>query len=154
MNLIIVMGLGGLWHGAALSYLFWGLFHGIGLALERPFLKTAFFKSENVLVMITRTLLVFCFVSFAWIFFRFPEFRDVKNYLSAFSQYGDEHASILGLADRFTILVLAAPVIFQHLLAKTKKAFCHVVQIWGYGAMLFLFLVQKGEVDAFIYFQF
>jgi len=154
VNLIIVMGLGGLWHGAALSYLFWGLFHGIGLALERPFLKTAFFKSENFIVMITRTFLVFCFVSFAWIFFRFPEFQDVKNYLTAFSHLGDEHAALLGLADRLVILVLALPVIVQHLLAKAKKEFSDLVQMAVYGAMLFLFFVQRGEVDAFIYFQF
>ena len=28
LNLMIVMGLGGLWHGAALGYLAWGLLHG------------------------------------------------------------------------------------------------------------------------------
>ena len=35
MNLIIVMILGGLWHGAALSYAVWGLAHGVLLAGER-----------------------------------------------------------------------------------------------------------------------
>ena len=34
-NLITTMVLGGLWHGAALTFLIWGLFHGLGLALER-----------------------------------------------------------------------------------------------------------------------
>ena len=38
-NLMIVMGLGGLWHGAGLSYLTWGLFLGLLLVIERPFLK-------------------------------------------------------------------------------------------------------------------
>ncbi|MCL4133511.1 UNVERIFIED_CONTAM: hypothetical protein GTU68_040010, partial [Idotea baltica] len=35
VNLLIVMTLGGLWHGAAWSYLIWGAFHGILLAVER-----------------------------------------------------------------------------------------------------------------------
>lgn len=34
-NLIITMGLGGLWHGASWNFIFWGLFHGVGLAVER-----------------------------------------------------------------------------------------------------------------------
>src|ERR1700689_1479580 len=38
LNLMIVMGLGGLWHGAGLSYLMWGLLHGLLLVIERPLL--------------------------------------------------------------------------------------------------------------------
>ena len=34
-NLMLTMALGGLWHGASLTFLAWGVFHGIGLALER-----------------------------------------------------------------------------------------------------------------------
>jgi alginate O-acetyltransferase complex protein AlgI len=34
-NLIITMALGGLWHGAAWTFVLWGLYHGIGLAAER-----------------------------------------------------------------------------------------------------------------------
>src|ERR1700730_3466793 len=38
LNLMIVMGLGGLWHGAGISYLMWGLLHGFFLVIERPFI--------------------------------------------------------------------------------------------------------------------
>ena len=41
LNLMIVMGLGGLWHGAGLSYLMWGLLHGLLLVIERPILPCA-----------------------------------------------------------------------------------------------------------------
>lgn len=34
-NLIITMALGGLWHGAAWTFVIWGLLHGLGLAWER-----------------------------------------------------------------------------------------------------------------------
>jgi D-alanyl-lipoteichoic acid acyltransferase DltB (MBOAT superfamily) len=34
-NLLIVMILGGLWHGAAWTFVAWGLLHGVGLAVER-----------------------------------------------------------------------------------------------------------------------
>ena len=39
LNLMIVMGLGGLWHGAGLGYLAWGLLHGLMLVIERPILS-------------------------------------------------------------------------------------------------------------------
>ncbi len=34
-NLLLTMTLGGLWHGASLTFIAWGLFHGLGLAAER-----------------------------------------------------------------------------------------------------------------------
>ena len=34
MNLIVAMGLAGIWHGLAVNYLLWGLFHGVLLAGE------------------------------------------------------------------------------------------------------------------------
>lgn len=38
-NLILTFLLGGLWHGAGWMFILWGAFHGVYLALERPFLK-------------------------------------------------------------------------------------------------------------------
>ena len=35
INLAIVMLLGGLWHGAALTFLAWGAIHGLALGVER-----------------------------------------------------------------------------------------------------------------------
>jgi D-alanyl-lipoteichoic acid acyltransferase DltB (MBOAT superfamily) len=35
LNLVLTMVLGGLWHGAAWTFLVWGLLHGLGLATER-----------------------------------------------------------------------------------------------------------------------
>jgi alginate O-acetyltransferase complex protein AlgI len=35
LNLLITMGLGGLWHGAAWTFVVWGFLHGSGLAFER-----------------------------------------------------------------------------------------------------------------------
>ena len=36
-NILITMGLGGLWHGASLNFVFWGLLHGMALVVERMF---------------------------------------------------------------------------------------------------------------------
>jgi alginate O-acetyltransferase complex protein AlgI len=40
-NLFITMALGGLWHGASWRYMVWGIFHGIGLIVDRVWKKYA-----------------------------------------------------------------------------------------------------------------
>ena len=75
-NLIITMTLGGLWHGASMHFLFWGLYHGLILCAHRIFqtIKTkvpalsAFIDSKpgKVFSMLT----TFQFVTVGWVLFR------------------------------------------------------------------------------------
>ena len=80
LNLIITMGLGGLWHGSHLRFLIWGLLHGLGLAVVHGFqilkqkypLPVRFTNSRwaSALGVGLSWLLTFHFVAFLWIFFR------------------------------------------------------------------------------------
>lgn len=63
INLLIVMTLSGLWHGASWNYIIWGLLNGILLCIEKPFVKQ---RKNNVLTIFTN----FIFISLTWIFFR------------------------------------------------------------------------------------
>lgn len=70
-NLLITMFLGGLWHGAGVFFIVWGLYHGLLLILYRFFpiheyLNAAFGRFGNVLA----TIIFFHFVCVGWIFFR------------------------------------------------------------------------------------
>lgn len=83
INLLITMLLGGLWHGADLRFIIWGLLHGAGLVAGRIWnsifgdkLKQGKF-GRFVLVFIT-----FQFVSFCWIFFRSPDNESIKMMFS------------------------------------------------------------------------
>lgn len=75
-NLIITMTLGGLWHGAAMHYLIWGLYQGILLVAHKEFqafketqawLKAAF---ESQVGKVASILLTFHVVCIGWVFFR------------------------------------------------------------------------------------
>jgi D-alanyl-lipoteichoic acid acyltransferase DltB (MBOAT superfamily) len=72
LNLVITMAVGGLWHGASLTFLIWGLLHGTGLALFR--LWQALRKDRKQTVSLARSMgggiLTFHFVLLTWIFFR------------------------------------------------------------------------------------
>lgn len=71
INLLITMLLGGLWHGANWTYVFWGALHGVALCVDkiRPKKKETHFISRLLNILGT-----FLFVSFSWIFFRADDF--------------------------------------------------------------------------------
>jgi D-alanyl-lipoteichoic acid acyltransferase DltB (MBOAT superfamily) len=67
-NLFITMVVSGLWHGAAWTFVIWGALHAIGMMLTRELERSSFYKER--FPKLAKQILVFSFVTFAWIFFR------------------------------------------------------------------------------------
>jgi alginate O-acetyltransferase complex protein AlgI len=70
-NLLVVMLLCGLWHGAAWTFVVWGGLHGLALAMHRLWLRL--FPSEHFRGVLWRSAawgLTFAFVVVTWVFFR------------------------------------------------------------------------------------
>lgn len=80
LNLFLVMLLGGLWHGAAWTFVIWGGLHGSLLALERARGKTALYHR---LPRPFRVGATFTMVSIGWVFFRAADLGDAIRYLEA-----------------------------------------------------------------------
>jgi alginate O-acetyltransferase complex protein AlgI len=78
VNLIIVMLLGGLWHGANWTFIVWGAYHGILLALERCRGKLSVYERLPRPLRIGATLVL---VLFSWVLFRSPSLHDAVTYL-------------------------------------------------------------------------
>ncbi len=75
LNLILVMALCGLWHGAAWHFVVWGLWHGLGLALTRLWRGAAPDAEQPAATPLRRALaglLTFHFVCFGWLWFATP----------------------------------------------------------------------------------
>ncbi|MBC96319.1 MAG: alginate O-acetyltransferase [Halobacteriovoraceae bacterium] len=68
MNLFLTMLLGGLWHGAAWTYVLWGAFHGLLLAIERYFKLDS--KPANKFIYRLRTGATFLIIIIGWVIFR------------------------------------------------------------------------------------
>lgn len=73
INLIIVMTLSGLWHGANWSFIIWGFINGIILCIEK---NITLKKSKNRYVEILKIIKTYILISFTWIFFRADSFFD------------------------------------------------------------------------------
>ncbi|BAY76251.1 membrane bound O-acyl transferase MBOAT family protein [Nostoc linckia NIES-25] len=81
-NLFIVMLIAGIWHGAALGYVVWGILHGLALVVHRltDVISDRFEKLEhfwqNPLGIFIAWLLTQLMVFTSWIWFRLPNPQD------------------------------------------------------------------------------
>ncbi len=73
-NLLLTFLISGIWHGAAWTFVIWGLLHGLGVLVTRELERSAFYR-ERVPKLLKQGA-VFMFVSFTWIFFRADSLHD------------------------------------------------------------------------------
>lgn len=91
VNLMLVMLIGGFWHGAQWTFVVWGAIHGAMLALERLMGKKSWYSR---LPSPLRVALTFVIVLIAWVFFRAENFEVAARYLGAmFGRGGDAPAA-------------------------------------------------------------
>ena len=83
VNILIVFLISGLWHGASITFVIWGLLHGLATVLTRLFKSIA----EKIPVAISR-ILTFAFVTIAWIPFRAGSFGQMKDFIGGMRNSG------------------------------------------------------------------
>lgn len=86
--LIATFLLGGLWHGAGFTFIFWGLVHGIALVLERTIGIHTMNGFRRLRIAVT-----FLFVNFAWILFRAPDLSTAWELFSRHFASGNQGAN-------------------------------------------------------------
>jgi len=77
INLFTTFLLGGLWHGAGWTFIFWGTLHGLALMIHRAWKSFGFSMNRYLAWFIT-----FNFVNLTWIFFRAKEWSDAIKVIS------------------------------------------------------------------------
>ncbi|GAB5538493.1 MAG: peptidoglycan O-acetyltransferase [Salibacteraceae bacterium] len=75
-NLFLTFLIGGIWHGAGWTFVFWGVLHGVALIFHRVFQKTNISIPRVIAVLLT-----FNFVNIAWVFFRANSWSDAIKVL-------------------------------------------------------------------------
>ncbi len=92
VNLIVVMLLGGLWHGANWTFVAWGAYHGILLAFERFRGKRSALEQWPRPVRVAAT---FVLVLISWVLFRSASLHEAMNYLGAMIGQGGSSPGLL-----------------------------------------------------------
>ena len=149
-NLLMTMLLGGLWHGANWTFVFWGGYHGVLLSLNRVFAD----KIEGMQVQLRRGI-TFLAVIIGWVFFRATDFRMASVMLNHMFTY-HPGPTIQGQPGLILVLVVAAAI--AHWAPNTFE-FSHDWKPVMSGAfavayLLCLAIISGGTASPFLYFQF
>ncbi len=79
-NILVVWGLTGLWHGASLNFVYWGLFYAVLLVIEKLFLLKLYAALPRFLRFLP-WVVTFALVLVGWCLFAFTDFAAMQAYL-------------------------------------------------------------------------
>ena len=175
-NIFITFFVSGLWHGAAWTFVVWGVLHGLYQIIE-DVLKSLFtgrmtslkISKDNKFFKVLQIVITFIFVDFAWIFFRANSINDAmwvtKNIgaVSGINNFYVEYQN-LGLDMRNTIfLFLGILILFAASLVRrnsinlidwiSSKNYMMRYAVYWVCVLFILFSLDIGGQE-FIYFQF
>jgi alginate O-acetyltransferase complex protein AlgI len=157
-NILITMTLGGLWHGASLSFIIWGLLHGAALVVERMLGVTGPGGHRLVPAAIS-WLVTFHFVCLTWVFFRAPSLEGALTYLSTLVS-GDAvwSTTVTPLVALMLIFGALTQIIpndwFERLEVRYDRASIAVKVALPFVVIFLVAVAAPGGVPPFIYFQF
>lgn len=165
-NILITMFLGGLWHGAGWTFIFWGVLHGIFICINHLWRKT-----KIVLPKVLCWFLTFNAVNIAWVFFRANSFESAINIVKAmfdvnkfvvpystglgkcFEIFKNGTKLMMSTRDMGLIvflLIIAIISFHKEKIEKVNPYLCAVV-----FSVLFLYVfLSMGKITEFLYFQF
>lgn len=169
-NLLVTMILGGLWHGAAWTFVAWGALHGVLLAGQRVLehLATPLNASRSGGLARAASLLAwpltFVLICFTWVFFRAPGFEAASRICVAMLGLAAPQAvapsirlyeaAIVGFA---AIVVFLEPVLVRAVAARGIAWWWTLpfpLRGGCYAALVLALIVLGGPTQKFIYFDF
>lgn len=162
LNLIVVWFMTGLWHGANLTFVVWGIYYCVLILIKRYILKEGRNNDRSKLV---RRSIVFLLVVIGWVFFRSPNLTSAGGYLRIMfaivpNQLMDRQF-ILYSREYFLFLVVgfilaggAVPAFRKQLNKYPKVEYVFTVLLSCAGLLFSIAYLTKGGYNPFIYFNF
>jgi alginate O-acetyltransferase complex protein AlgI len=174
INLLIVMLVGGIWHGAAWTFAAWGFLHGVALVAAHG-LRGIELVRRSKDGWIGRTLVwasSMSIVLFAWILFRSPDFSTAERWFLSIITNNDVHVQTVAIPQRWFIL---SALLWVLCLPNVPKLFCIEIdrekvdwnspagippaKLWiaavaAIALVASIVVIAREETNAFIYFQF
>jgi D-alanyl-lipoteichoic acid acyltransferase DltB (MBOAT superfamily) len=156
-NLMITMLLGGLWHGAAWTFLIWGALHGGALCVERIWgaRKPAAWPRLPAILGVALTFHIVCL---GWIFFRAASFDEAILFLRSLGAAGGPPSLLTPLSLALIVIGLAVqaspPRILEGIAGRLGALPAPIVGVIVAGAIMAIDALRPAGVAPFIYFQF
>ncbi len=164
-NLFIVFLLGGLWHGAAWTFIVWGLLHGAYLMTGR---MVSVIRNKHKAVIenagispvwhILKMIWVFHLVCFTWVFFRAETFADAWEMLKQFTAWNVSSTMINGTLLLFMLIGFMTQFMDGDRMMRLWNRLNQTHPVWqgAVAAIVLVLILSLGPkgVSPFIYFQF
>ncbi|MFL6744561.1 MAG: MBOAT family O-acyltransferase [Sphingomicrobium sp.] len=154
------MLLGGLWHGAAWTFVVWGGLHGTYLAVER-WLKARFAGwTPGPAAIVGLGLMTYALINLTWVFFRAKTFTGAGTVLTSMAGFADKPVGMIALLPMIYAMVIVGGIVSTHwwMRDKTLEIAIERTPSWLVGGLLATMAVavlsEQGKGSAFIYFQF
>lgn len=163
VNLMATMLIGGLWHGAAWRFVFWGGMHGLGLVVHKALRRRLERVPDTWAVRAVSWLITTAFVALLWVYFRADSWESAATLIaSVFTRFSPQHI-VPFVQTRLLWIALMGVIITAHALptrfwAAAQRWF--VAAPWVVKWLIFVAVVQitvqlaGTDVAPFIYFQF
>lgn len=159
-NIFVTFMVSGIWHGANWTFIVWGCMHGFFQIVEKA-LGWQKYEGQNWAIKITRIIITFLLVNFAWIFFRMPTIGEACDVIvKIFTNGGVPNLHDLGGAAILMLTIGLLIMVFKDLrdeYFKTKFAFLDTRAMqWVISVVLFCLVLNFGVLDggSFIYVSF
>src|SRR5881396_1464591 len=162
INLVIVMFLGGLWHGAAWTFVVWGLLHGSYLVIEHASRALIGERAwtENFAVKLLLGFVTYGAVCLAWVFFRASDFTIATRMLRGMFGGHPHGDAILATREMLQIGIVTFFMMLAHWSLRETNVETAVTRLprWvvtaAWALMACAIILTQGNSNAFIYFQF
>jgi alginate O-acetyltransferase complex protein AlgI len=162
VNLMLTMLIGGLWHGAAWTFVAWGGLHGLYLAAER-FLSARIGHHQvwtRWQARVVLALLTFALINLTWVFFRAPDFATAWRLLLSMLLIDRSGGPVLTTWFLLSATLTMATMFAVHWWMRSRELHIEIGRMppvlvgTAWGLMLFVLAIMQGGSNAFIYFQF
>lgn len=161
-NVFLTMLLGGLWHGAAWTFVVWGAWHGVIISITHWLTASAagqwLDRHGNRLTTALKMLVTFYLVVIGWVFFRATSFESAFTMLK--QMHGVTSTQVSGAGSGLALGLVLAGLVFMHVLDWAREHFGERMEqrglmLWPLLVLGFVVALLIGESGHdFIYFQF
>ena len=168
-NLILTMFIAGAWHGAGWTYILWGGYHGLLLALYHVYGSVRKVLPSKLLTSLpydifSRALTLFA-VIYGWLLFRAPNLDVIVYFTKKMFSFAPLFKTISKLVEDHQndaiihSVLLVAIILFPTLLANYFLRQYYRIPYWAKVQiccviMAFVMIFSSQKIEPFIYFQF
>lgn len=156
-NILVVWILTGFWHGASWNFIFWGLYYGILLLLEKFVLKKYIDKLPDFVKHIYTIILVFI----GWMIFAFDDSKYLFGFIKALTSNKFVDSAFLYYFKNYFLILVIATVFSLPVYPKVKEKMNNTIftSLLSISIYVILFIITLSYLvsdtyNPFLYFRF